>query len=87
VKRTFSEYKNLNQYHIIGQTFNYNETVCNESGYFAIRKNRNDVFLDNVIVSASEPVLPSFGCVDMTGILLNIDNIQTTEQVTKIALK
>lgn len=87
VKRTFSEYKNLNQYHIIGQTFNYNETVCNESGYFAIRKNRNDVFLDNVIAPASKPVLPSFGCVDMMDILLNIDNIQTAEQVAKIAIK
>ena len=87
VKRTFSEYRNLNLYHIIGQTFNYNETVYNESGYFAIRKNRNDVFLNNVIAPASEPVLPSFGCVDMMGILLNIDNIKTSEQVVKIAIK
>ena len=79
--------KGLYQYHIIGQTFNYDETTGDESGYFAIRTNRNDGYLDNIVISDSEPVLPSFGCVDMLGILLNIDSIQTVEQIEKIAVK
>ena len=79
--------KGLYQYHIIGQTFNYDETTGDESGYFAIRTNRNDGYLDNIVISDSEPVLPSSGCIDMLGILLNIDSIQTVEQIEKIAVK
>ena len=79
--------KGLYQYHIIGQTFNYDETTGDESGYFAIRTNRNDGYLDNIVISDSEPVLPSSGCIDMLGILLNIDSIQTMEQIEKIAVK
>ena len=77
----------LYQYHIIGQTFNYDETTGDESGYFAIRTNRDDGYLDNIVISDSEPVLPSSGCIDMLGILLNIDSIQTVEQIEKIAVK
>ena len=79
--------KGLYQYHIIGQTFNYDETTGDESGYFAIRTNRDDGYLDNIVISDSEPVLPSSGCIDMLGILLNIDSIQTVEQIEKIAVK
>lgn len=79
--------KGLYQYHIIGQTFNYDETTGDESGYFAIRTNRDDGYLDNIVISDSEPVLSSFGCIDMLGILLNIDSIQTVEQIEKIAVK
>ena len=79
--------KGLYQYHIIGQTFNYDETTGDESGYFAIRTNRDDGYLDNIVISDSEPVLPSSGCIDMLGILLNIDSIQTMEQIEKIAVK
>lgn len=79
--------KGLYQYHIIGQTFNYDETTGDESGYFAIRANRDYGYLDNIVISDSGPVLPSSGCVDMLGILLNIDSIQTVEQIEKIAVK
>ena len=79
--------KGLYQYHIIGQTFNYDETTGDESGYFAIRTNRDDEYLDNIALSSGEPLLPSFGCIDLPALLLDIDNIQTTEQVIEIAVK
>lgn len=79
--------KGLYQYHIIGQTFNYDETTGDESGYFAIRTNRDDGYLDNIVISDSEPVLPSFGCIDLVSLLLNIDSMQTAEQVIEIAVK
>ena len=79
--------KGLYQYHIIGQTFNYDETTGDESGYFAIRTNRDDEYLDNIALSSGELLLPSFGCIDLPALLLDIDNIQTTEQVIEIAVK
>lgn len=83
----FSVSENVCKYNIIGQTFDSNETNSDEYSYFSIRENKDNGLMDNIALSSGEPVLPSFGCVDMTGILLNIDNIQTAEQVTKIALK
>ncbi len=79
--------KGLYQYHIIGQTFNYDETTGDESGYFAIRTNRDYGYLDNIALSSGEPVLPPFGCVDIMSVLLSIDNIQTAEQIIEIAVK
>lgn len=87
VKRTFSESENLYRHNIIGQTFNYNEINGDENGYFAIRESKDNEALYNIAVSASGPVLPAFGCIDILGILLNIDNIQAIEQIEKIAVK
>jgi len=87
VKITHSIDKDLYQYLIIGQTFNYDETTGDESGYFAIRTNREDGCLDNIALSSGWPVLPSFGCIDLVSLLLNIDNIQTIEQTKKTAVK
>ena len=75
------------KYSIIGQTFSCSETNSKEYGYFAIRESKENELINNIDLSAGEPVLPSFGCVDMMDILLNIDSIQTAEQVVKIALK
>ena len=75
------------KYSIIGQTFSCNETNSDEYGYFAIRVNKDNGLVNNITMSSGEPVLPSFGCVDMLGILLNIDSIQTVEQIEKIAVK
>ena len=47
----------------------------------------NDELLYNIAVSKSEPVLPTFGCVDIMNILLDIDNIKTAEQTIQIAVK
>lgn len=87
VKRTLSESESLCKYNIIGQTFNYNQITDDESAYFAIRENMNDELLYNIAVSKSEPVLPTFGCVDIMNILLDIDNIKTAEQTIQIAVK
>lgn len=87
VKIAYPIDKGLYQYHIIGQTFNYDETTGDESGYFAIRTNRDDGYLDNIALSSGEPVLPSFGCIDLPTLLLDINNIQRTEQVIEIAVK
>ena len=75
------------KYSIIGQTFSCNETNSDEYGYFAIRVNKDNGLVNNIALSSGEPVLPSFGCIDLPTLLLNIDNIQTAEQVVKIALK
>ncbi len=87
VKKTFTEAESSCKYNIIGQTFRYNEVTDDENCYFAIRENRNNGSLYNIVVSDSGPVLPSFGCVDIMSVLLSIDNIQTSEQVIEIAVK
>ena len=75
------------KYSIIGQTFSCNETNSDEYGYFAIRVNKDNGLVNNIALSSGEPVLPSFGCIDLPTLLLNIDNIQRTEQVIEIAVK
>lgn len=87
VKRIHSKINGLYQYHIIGQTFNYDEATGDEAGYFAIRRNRDSGFLDNIALSSDEPVLPVFGCIDLITLLSSIDNIQTAQQVIEIAVK
>ena len=87
VKKTLTESESSCKYNIIGQTFRYNEVTDDENCYFAIRENKENELINNIALSSGEPVLPSFGCVDMMDILLNIDSIQTAEQVVKIALK
>ena len=87
MKKTFTEAESSCKYNIIGQTFRYNEVTDDENCYFAIRENRNNDSLYNIVVSDSGPVLPSFGCVDIMSVLLSIDNIQTSEQVIEIAVK
>ncbi|MDE6851771.1 MAG: hypothetical protein K2J67_04695 [Lachnospiraceae bacterium] len=87
VKRTLSESESLYKYNIIGQIFSCNQDTGDEAGYFAIRKNKDDGLMDNVALSSGETVLPSFGCIDLTALLLNIDSIQTAQQVIEIAVK
>ena len=87
IKKTPALSKCQHKYNIIGQTFSYNEITDDEYGYFFIRENKSNGLMNNITMSSGEPVLPSFGCVDMLGILLNIDSIQTVEQIKKIAVK
>ncbi|MFG6395339.1 MAG: hypothetical protein K1W24_14350 [Lachnospiraceae bacterium] len=75
------------KYSIIGQTFSCNETNSDEYSYFAIRESKENELINNIALSSGEPVLPSFGCIDLPTLLLNIDNIQTAEQVIEIAVK
>lgn len=87
VKRTLSEQNGLHQYKIIGQAFTYNDSNNKEQSYFAIRANNGSRYLHNIDVIRGNPVIPTFGCVDMMGLLLDIDNIKTAMQVEKIARK
>ena len=87
VQKTPALSKCQHKYSIIGQTFSCNETNSDEYGYFAIRVNKDNGLVNNIALSSGEPVLPSFGCIDLPTLLLNIDNIQTAEQVIEIAVK
>lgn len=87
VKRTPAVQKGACRYIIIGQTFNYHETVDEEQSCFAIRTNESSRQLYTIDSYKGEPVIPTFGCVDIMGLLLNIDNIRTARQVEKIAVK
>jgi len=75
------------QYKIIAQTFHYNESNGEELGSFAIRADDGNRNFHTIAAASGESVIPAFGCVDMMGILLKIDNIKTAEQAGKIAAK
>jgi len=87
VKRTISEQKPLYQYKIIGQTFNDNKSDGEGRGYFAIRTNDDGRNFHNINAIMGKSVIPTFGCVDMMALLLNIDNIRTAEQAKEISMK
>ena len=74
-------------YHIIGQTFATDKCDDNFHSFFAIRTNQNGRQIHNLDVLSGEPVLPVFGCVDISAILMNIVKLVTAEQVIKTALK
>lgn len=75
------------KYNIIGQTFSCSETNSDEYGYFAVRENKDNGLVNNIVLSYGEPVLPAFGCVDLAVLLLDIDNIRTIGQTKKAAVK
>ena len=74
-------------YHIVGQTFVCGKCDDSPQGYFAIRTNHNGRQIRNLDALSGEPVLPVFGCVDMTGVLTNIGSLLTAGQVRKTAVK
>lgn len=80
-------YNGQYRYSVIGQTFHCNEITCEEKGYFAIRKNNDYNHLYNLDQAKEELVLPTFGCIDLMALLLNIDHIQTIWQAEEIAVK
>lgn len=85
VKRTTNG--KIYRYRIIGQTFSCGSCGDNPRGYFAIRANHENRRIRNLDRSAKEPVLPAFGCVDMIGVLMDIDGISTSEQAKETAVK
>lgn len=87
IKRISSKQKETYEYQIIAQTFNYDETNGEEQSYFAIRTNNGNRFFHNIDIVEGKSVIPTFGSVNMIGLLLNIDNITTSEQTEKIAMK
>lgn len=73
-------------YRIIGQTFRDNCHDCNPFGYFAIRTAESNQQFQNLDELSGKTVLPSFGCVDIIGLLMDIDIITALEQAEKFAL-
>ena len=78
--------KDLYNCKIIGQTFSCQKCSNHPSGYFAIRASENSQQFQNLDELSGDPVLPDFGCVDMIGLLMNIDAITTSRQAQKFAL-
>lgn len=84
MKKTASAHDRIPHYRIIGQTFEDDRDIS--QGYFAIRENRDSLFLFDIANSSGEPVLPSFGCVDTLNLLMNIDKMKTIEQAKEVAI-
>lgn len=74
-------------FHIIGQTFACDKNDENQNGYFAIRSGGQHRNLRNLDDFSGEPIFPSFGYVDIFGILMDIDSLNTAEQIKKTAVK
>lgn len=68
------------QHNLIGQIFFSGNHGCEEHGYFAIRESNGNEYLQDIDKSEGEPVLPTFGCVDMMSLLLDIETIRTQDR-------
>lgn len=86
VKKTPALYNGQYKYNVIGQTFCCNETASGEKSHFAIRNSRDCRFY-NLDEKDGILVLPAFGCIDLIALLINIDYIQSAEQVERITIK
>lgn len=86
VKKIPFSHNGMYAYRIVGQTFRDNCHDCNPSGYFAIRTAESNQQFQNLDELSGKPVLPSFGCVDIIGLLMDIDIITALEQAEKFAL-
>lgn len=84
IKKAAVAHERIPHYSIIGQTFEDDRDIS--QGYFAIRENRDSLFLFDIANSSGEPVLPSFGCVDTLNLLMNIDQMKTIEQAKEVAI-
>lgn len=87
VKRIISESETLYRYKILAQTFHYDKIDDEEQSYFAIRINNDSRNFRNIDAVSGESVIATFGCVDMMGLLLDIDSIISSEQAKKLAMK
>lgn len=74
-------------YHIIGQTYHCSKSDDSIHGYFAVRTGEDGQKFLNLDTKAGEPLFPTFGCVDIMGVLINIDHITTSGQTKKTALR
>ena len=85
IKKIYSVHNKMPHYKIIGQSFD--DYMDTSQGYFAIRENRNSHLLLDIDKTSGELVLPSFGCVDILNLLIDIDHIKSIEQVQKAAIR
>lgn len=84
IKKAAAAHDRIPHYRIIGQTYEDDRDIS--QGYFAIRENRDSLFIFDIAKSSGEPVLPSFGCVDTLNLLMNINHIKAIEQAIGSAL-
>lgn len=75
------------QYSIIVQDFSTEGSRPEEHGCFAIRQSDGNGRLQDIAREEGELVLPNLGCVDVIGILSDIENIRTKEQAMKTAVR
>ena len=87
VKRIISGHSASCLYKITAQKFNYYKSNDEEQSYFAIRTNDGSKNIHDIDAIRGNSVIPTFGCVDMMGLLLNIDNIRNAGQAERIAIK
>ncbi|MDE7200724.1 MAG: hypothetical protein K2O91_02205, partial [Lachnospiraceae bacterium] len=85
VKRTVIN--NTYNYHIVGQTFTSSQNDDIQSGYFAIRASDGEQKIHTISELIGTLILPPFGCIDLVGILMDIDNLSTAEQIKNTAVK
>lgn len=74
------------QYRIVGQTYACSKPDDTAHGYFAVRTGRDSQKFFNLDTKTEELVFPSFGCIDIMGVLINIDSTTTSGQAKKIAV-
>ena len=89
VKRNISHnpFEPLYKHYVIGQTFVLDESKDESINFFAIRRKDEHPPFHNLYMSKGSPVLPTFGCVDMVGLLRNIGHIYNARQTKDIAIK
>lgn len=89
IKRSISRnpFDPLYRHYVIGQTFILDESEDESITFFAIRRKDEHPPFHNLYISKGNPVLPTFGCVDMVGILRNIGHIYNARQAKDIAIK
>ncbi len=85
VSRTSSSQKDPYEYHIICQTFQCNTSDSSEHACFAIRKNEGGPQLRTLDQADGEPVLATFGCVDMLRLLIHIRAVTTKQYAAELA--
>lgn len=87
VSRTLSRQEYPYEYHIICQTFQYDVSGCSEHSCFAIRRNEGERCLHTLDHEDGQPILSTFGCVDLMGLLINITETTTKQQAAGLANK
>lgn len=85
VMKTAGKRWKVDAYYIIGQTFQQ-KAGCTEKSYFSIRTGDGHGRLYDIESTVGEPALPTFGSVDMIGILMDIKEIRTVSQAVEAAL-
>lgn len=85
LSRTSARQDSGYEYHVIGQLFQCDTGSGREQSYFAIRQNKGRNHLHTIDETDGEPVLATFGCVDMAKLLINIGSITTGQQAADLA--